>query len=307
MKTNTKKLCSALIIGMLFALIVICSDSTVEAAGGTWKKDSKGWYYSYSKGSYAQNKWLKSGKNWYFFNAEGYMVTGWRKIQKKWYYFNSEGAMVTGWKKIRSCWYYFNDKGAMATGWKKVDKKWYFLDPDGEMRTGWLLSGNKIYYLNKNGSMATGKKKIEFFTYTFDNSGVMKDTSTTSLEREQRTYIIINSLIEEINDETMKYADNLQKSTDESAIRTFVAKNGFDLSGARMQDIMKLCKKYSRFSDIGTEVKKLYDMNGALKKKYNTASDFDTQTYLNDVAAYLRKLADIHDEMADIANEYAGG
>ena len=27
----------------------------------------------------------------------------------------------------------------------------------------------------------------------------------------------------------------------------------------------------------------------------------------DDVAAYLRKLADIHDEMADIANEYAGG
>ena len=160
---------------------------------GTWKKDSKGWWYSWSDGSYSKSKFENIGGKIYYFNSAGYMVTGWQYIGGKWYYFNGDGAMqtgwrylggvwyylngsgvmVTGWQNIGDVWYYFNGSGAMQTGWQYIGGKWYYFNGDGAMQTGWKYLGGVWYYLNGSGVMLTGWQKIGGTWYYFDGSGAM--------------------------------------------------------------------------------------------------------------------------------------
>ena len=58
------------------------------AKSGQWKKDSIGWWWQYSDGSYAKNKWEYINNYWYYFNNDGYMIVGWRYINSKWYFLN---------------------------------------------------------------------------------------------------------------------------------------------------------------------------------------------------------------------------
>jgi len=301
-----KKLCGAVLIaGFMLPQIALESIDTAEAASGKWKQDKKGWYYSYSDGSYAKNQWVKTGKKWYYFDANGYMMKGWKKIGKKWYYFGTDGKMRSGWQKISGKWYYFNSGGDMATGWKAIAGTWYNFGTNGEMRIGWILSGDRIYYLDITGGMVTGNRKIDFFDYSFDSSGVMKEKYGNSLEDEQRIYVIISSMIQEIGSELNDYSENLKKNRNESEIRAFVKKNGFNLSIERIQEIITLCKKHNRFSKLEVLMNELLEMNKQLRIKYNSNSNYKTQSYLTDVANYLRKMADIYDEMADIAHYYS--
>jgi len=190
-----KRLCGAiLILGLMLPAVVMGPDSGAYAAAGTWKHDSKGWWYAYSGGSYAKNEWVKSGGKWYYFKANGYMATGWVKSGNKWYYCAKSGAMVTGWKKIDGKWYFFDDNGAavrgftnaddgawyylgkdyaMKTGWVKVDKEWYFFNSKGAMVFGWMKRGGKVYYFDGNGCMVTGEQDIDGVTYTFGDDGAL--------------------------------------------------------------------------------------------------------------------------------------
>lgn len=180
---------------------------------GTWKSNSKGWWYEYADGTYPVNTWKEiDGKNyhfnkygymqtgwlddsgkWYYLNQSGQMTTGWQKVNHTWYYMNqdgvmqtgwikpgntwyylkSSGAMATGWQKIKNVWYYLNESGAMATGWKKVNNKWYYLKPSGAMATGWQKVNDVWYYLNESGSMAVGWRKVNNVWYYFRTSGAM--------------------------------------------------------------------------------------------------------------------------------------
>lgn len=123
---------------------------------GEWKKDSKGWWYRYSDGTYPKSTWLRVGGKRYHFNGSGYMQTGWIKDNGKWYYLNASGAMATGWVKDGGVWYYLDNNGVMATGWIKDGGKWYYLNGSGAMATGWIKTGGKWYYLNGSGAMLTG-------------------------------------------------------------------------------------------------------------------------------------------------------
>ena len=84
--------------------------NTTAEKTGTWKKDSKGWWYRYSDGTYPKNCWAKIKGKWYHFDAAGYWQTGWKKIGGKWYFF-SNGAMVTGTKTISGKTYHFDEEG----------------------------------------------------------------------------------------------------------------------------------------------------------------------------------------------------
>ena len=153
MKKGNKLLITLLTAGML-AGSVAGSAFAEEAKSGEWRHSKKGWWYSYTDGSYAQDQWLKLGDKWYLFDAAGYMVTGWKKLGGKWYYLNSSGAM--------------------ATGWKKVGNKWYYLDTKtGAMVTGWLEQVDKLYYLMDDGAMATGTVEIDDGYATFDENGAL--------------------------------------------------------------------------------------------------------------------------------------
>ena len=166
---------------------------TIPFLTGTWKKDSRGWWYSWSDGTYPKSKIETIGGADYYFNASGYMVTGWQTIDGKWYYFDTSGVMVKGWKQVGGKWYYFNGEGvmqtglqkldgknyffngsgAMVTGWQSVEGKWYYFDGSGAMKTGWLQTGGKWYYFDGEGVMQTGLQKIGGTTYFFNGSGAM--------------------------------------------------------------------------------------------------------------------------------------
>jgi len=169
-----KKFCAAtLAVGLMLPQIFAGSGYQAEAAGGKWKHNSRGWWYSYSKGSYAKSEWVKDGGKWYYFDAEGYMVTGWKKLNNKWYYFTPGGAMATGWKNINGKWYHFSGGGVMQTGWKKLKGKWYFFTGGGDMLTGWYFGQDAAYYLGEDGAMVTGNVIIDGEEYIFDDNGIL--------------------------------------------------------------------------------------------------------------------------------------
>ena len=158
----------------------VCNEknpSTVQSIPrltGTWKKDSKGWWYSWSDGSYSKNKFENFGGKVYYFNSSGYMVTGWQSIGGKWYYFDADGVMKTGWQSIGGKWYYMNGSGVMQTGWQNIGGKWYYMDGSGAMKTGWQSIGGKWYYFDGSGAMKTGWQSIGGKWYYMDGSGVMQ-------------------------------------------------------------------------------------------------------------------------------------
>ncbi|MCR5810209.1 MAG: Ig-like domain-containing protein [Lachnospiraceae bacterium] len=125
---------------------------TIPKLKGTWKKNSKGWWYDYGDGSYPVSKFESINGSVYYFNGSGYMVTGWQKIDGSWYYFGAGGAMQTGWQKIGGKWYYMNESGIMQLGWKQIGGRWYYFEANGAMAANkWV--GN--YYLTGSGAMAT--------------------------------------------------------------------------------------------------------------------------------------------------------
>ena len=63
MKRGKKLCCATLILGMLLPQ-VMGSGAVSEAASGKWRHNAKGWWYSYSDGSYAKNTWEKIGGKW---------------------------------------------------------------------------------------------------------------------------------------------------------------------------------------------------------------------------------------------------
>ena len=111
---------------------------SAEAASGTWKSDSTGWWYSYSDGSYAKNSWQQIDGSWYYFDINGYMdcsgyrdgcwLNGdgswntaysggkWASNKTGWWYTDASGWYpVKTWLRIDGAYYYFKDTGYMAT------------------------------------------------------------------------------------------------------------------------------------------------------------------------------------------------
>ena len=155
----------------------ICGNKVEEeipALKGEWIKNSKGWWYSWSDGSYPKSKFENINGKAYYFDASGYMVTGWQKIDGAWYYFSGSGAMVTDWQKIGTTWYYFNESGIMQTGLQEIGGKQYYFSAGGGMQTGWQKIGSVWYYFSAGGAMVTDWQKIGTTWYYFDESGVMQ-------------------------------------------------------------------------------------------------------------------------------------
>lgn len=100
-----------------------------------WIKDSVGWWYKNTDGSYPKSAWRYLGDEWYYFNSEGYAVTGWQFINGKWYLFNSDCKMQTGWRKYQDKWYYLKpgDGDMVSDEFRKVGDVWYMFTPSGEM------------------------------------------------------------------------------------------------------------------------------------------------------------------------------
>lgn len=168
-------------------------DSKSSIAKGTWKVDSKGWWFEYEDNTYPKNIWVKlpsgnynSKEAWYLFDNSGYMLYSWQKESGNWYYLgqSDDGTMKTGWvfDTKYNKWFYMNDSGVMQTGWNKINNEWFYLEENnytdvntsisyvqGEMRTGWINVNGKDYLLYSSGEMA---HDIVIYGYTIDSAGV---------------------------------------------------------------------------------------------------------------------------------------
>lgn len=206
-----KKRMIALMLAGMLGVSLFCTDNIVAIASesaevdmeaadtdatGTWKKNSKGWWYQYSDGSYAKDGMVEIDGKRYVFDARGYILNGWYReatgayyystnlglrtgwilISGKWYYLDAQtGVMKTGWATIDDKRYYFVSSGVMKTGWVAINNKWYYFAASGAMQTGWVKVSGKWYYMNtRNGVMQTGFLPDEGNVYYLSSSGAMQ-------------------------------------------------------------------------------------------------------------------------------------
>ncbi len=167
-RTDLSKRVSLILTLSIMVTFLFSAGLRSEAATGTWRKDSKGYWYSYSGGGYAKNAWVKWSGKWYYFGSTGYMQTGWKKISNKWYYFGTDGAMRSGWQKIGGKWYFLKG-GVMQTGWQTISGKDYFFSKDGYMLVGTYKLSGETYKFNSDGVRISGEKSYCFYKSLMDD------------------------------------------------------------------------------------------------------------------------------------------
>lgn len=128
--TNDKVLAVAAAISI--AIIGVYTPATASANGGSWQRDSIGWWYKNSNGSYPKNDWQRIDGKWYYFDGRGYIThSKWERIKDYWYYFNTSGHMTeNAWEMIGDKWCYFDNKGHMLLNQWVGD---YYVGKDGYM------------------------------------------------------------------------------------------------------------------------------------------------------------------------------
>ena len=117
--------------------------ATASANGGSWQRDSVGWWYKNSNGSYPKNDWQQIDGKWYYFDGRGYIIhSKWEYINGHWYYFNTSGHMTENtWKMIGDKWYYFDTKGHM------LHDQWvgdYYVGQNGDMLKNAVTPDNYV-------------------------------------------------------------------------------------------------------------------------------------------------------------------
>ena len=128
--TNDKGLTVAAAVSI--AIISVYAPATASANGGSWQRDSVGWWYKNSNGSYPKNDWQRIDGKWYYFDGRGYIThSKWERIKDYWYYFNTSGHMTeNAWEMIGDKWCYFDNKGHMLLNQWVGD---YYVGKDGDM------------------------------------------------------------------------------------------------------------------------------------------------------------------------------
>lgn len=125
------------------AIIGVYTPATASANGGSWQRDSVGWWYKNSNGSYPKNDWQQIDGKWYYFDGRGYIThSKWERIKDYWYYFNTSGHMTENtWKMIGDRWYYFDTKGHM------LHDQWvgdYYVGKNGDMLKNTVTPDNYV-------------------------------------------------------------------------------------------------------------------------------------------------------------------
>lgn len=127
-----------------------------DRSTSTWVKESAGWRYRLSNGTYLSGSLVLDP-------ATGRQVEQvvWKQLRGAWWAFGADGYIRTGWVYDYSAgkWYYVDENTGMRTGWylDPQDGRWYYLDPvTGEMLTEWQLIPDLGYvYLNPDAPQPT--------------------------------------------------------------------------------------------------------------------------------------------------------
>jgi len=123
---------------------------------GFWVKDSVGWWYQLSDGTYPKLEWKQINKEWYYFEASGYLKAKWLLQDDKWYWLDpGSGKMVkSDWVLYQDNWYYIGDDGTMQTGWQEYKNAFYYLSKENDSLYGHMLRNATTpdgYTVDENG------------------------------------------------------------------------------------------------------------------------------------------------------------
>lgn len=158
-----------------------------EIGRGAWMRDSVGWWWRRSDGTYPSSQWVRIGVSRYYFNASGYMASGWLRDSGNWFFLAPSGALTGGWLRDGGSWYYLDPAtGVMRTGMTGVDGTWYYLDESGAMRIGWQRLEDGWHFFASSGAQMGGWVRDGGEWYYLDpNTGIMR---TAPLEQGGRRY-----------------------------------------------------------------------------------------------------------------------
>ena len=139
-----------------------------DRSTSTWVKESTGWRYRLSNGTYLSGSLVLDP-------ATGRQVEQvvWKQLRGAWWAFGADGYIRTGWVYDYSAgkWYYVDENTGMRTGWylDPQDGRWYYLDPaTGEMLTEWQLIPDLGYvYLNPYAPQPTWAYNEELKTWVY--------------------------------------------------------------------------------------------------------------------------------------------
>lgn len=162
----TKNFKMFLLSALLVTIFIGCISSKAFAASGTWQSDSKGWWYSYSDGSYAKG-WTDIDSYYYYFDNDGYMACS---EYRDGYWLNSDGTWNSNyangtWASDSTGWWFTDSSGWYPTSqWVKIDGDYYYFKANGYMAVnetidGCYLDASGKYVENATGSNSDGKQK----------------------------------------------------------------------------------------------------------------------------------------------------
>ena len=156
------------------AIISVYTPATASASGGSWQRDSVGWWYKNSNGSYPKNDWQRIDGKWYYFDERGYIThSKWERIKDYWYYFNTSGHMIeNAWEMIGDKWYYFDTKGHMLSNQWVGD---YYVGKDGDMLKNTVTPDNYVVGSDGKWDKRFSRELAEIAKYqNLDNSRFSK-------------------------------------------------------------------------------------------------------------------------------------
>ena len=164
------------IVATAVAATVLASGLAVQAAGGTWKQDSVGWWYQKADGSYAKSEWEEG----YWLDASGYNTyapkADWYSNAIGWWYQDTSGWYEqNNWEYIDDVCYHFDNNGYMCANeyvqgyWLNADGSWTY-----QPVASWQQDSNGWYYMDTAGYYPKNTTvKIDEVWYTFDDQGYL--------------------------------------------------------------------------------------------------------------------------------------
>jgi len=131
MKQKKRIMAWVLVLMIAFTVYQVpdVSEAATKSVAGTWKQDSKGWYYTFKDGSgYAKDEWIRGS----YVNKKGYW-------EKKW-----DGE----WKSNKTGWWFQAGSWYPKNEWIQYNRKYYYFGSDGYLVTNrWIGK----YYVDKDG------------------------------------------------------------------------------------------------------------------------------------------------------------
>ena len=155
----------ALVLALCLLITLSITNSNSYAAGGSWKSNSKGWWYEYSDGSYASG-WTEIDGYWYFFTGSGYMDYS---EYRDGCWLNADGTWNTAysggyWASDSNGWWYTDASGWYPVNtWLWINGSCYFFKASGYLAVNETIDG---YYVDYSGKMTSSSSSTSNGAHT---------------------------------------------------------------------------------------------------------------------------------------------